>query len=224
MPDSVRQLPLDLPVRAARGRTAFLVAGPNARAVAEIDRWRDWPGGKLALAGPAGAGKSHLAAIWAAETGARRLAGDALPEAAGLAGASVLVDEADAVPGCATSEARLLHLHNHVLGGGGRLLLVGRTPPARWAVALPDLASRLRATHVATIAAPDDVLLTAVMGKLFEDRGVAVAPDVVSYCVARMERSFAEAERVVAALDARALAAGRRIGKRLAAEVLAEAG
>ena len=62
-----RQIPLDLPVRAALGREDFLVSEGNALAVAQIDGWRDWPGRRLALVGPEGAGKTHLAAVWAQE-------------------------------------------------------------------------------------------------------------------------------------------------------------
>jgi len=216
-----RQLALDLPVRQATGRDAFFVAAPNARAVAEIDRWGDWPAGKLALVGPQGAGKSHLAAVWAAETGATVMAGAELSGAAPLP-RHVVVEDADRVARDAAAERHLLHLHNAVLEAGGRLLLTGRTAPARWPVALPDLASRLAATPVARIEAPDDALLAAVLVKLFEDRQLAVTPGLVAYCARRMERSFAAAQALVAALDARALANGRAPGRRLAAEVLDE--
>ena len=215
------QLPLGLPVRAATGREAFLVAEANLQALARIDAWRDWPEGKLALAGPPGAGKSHLAAVWAAETGATLLTGPDLPEAGKVDPRAVVVEAADRVAGAAEAERRLLHLHNRVTAEGGRLLLVGRAPPARWPVALPDLASRLAATALARIGPPDDALLAAILVKLFEDRQIAAPPALVTWLVPRMERSFAAAERLVAALDARALATGRPIGHKLAREVLA---
>jgi len=217
------QLSLDLPVRAATGRAAFLVAGPNAAAVALVDGWRGWPQGRLALAGPPGAGKSHLAAVWAEEAGAQTVGPGALPSPGDLAaGAHLAVDGADEVAGDGSAEERLLHLMNALAETGGRLLLVGRTPPARWPVALPDLASRLAATPVARIGPPDDPLLAAILVKLFEDRQIAVPPDLVAYCAGRMERSFAAAQALVAALDARALAESRPIGRKLAAAVLDE--
>jgi chromosomal replication initiation ATPase DnaA len=208
-------------VRQATGRDAFFVAAPNALALAEIDRWRDWPSGKLALAGPPGAGKSHLAAVWAAEAGATVMASADLSGAPPLP-RNLVVEDADRVAGDDAAERRLLHLHNGVLEAGGRLLLTARAAPARWPVALPDLASRLAATPVARIEAPDDALLSAVLVKLFEDRQLAVTPDLVGYCARRMERSFAAAQALVAALDARALEAGRSPGRRLAAAVLDE--
>ena len=216
-----RQLSLDLPVRAAMGRDDFFISPSNALALAEIDRWRDWPGGRMALVGPAGSGKSHLAQVWATETGARILSADALAGTRPEPG-HVVVEDAEAVAGQPEGERALLHLHNLVLAEGGRLLITGETPPARWPVALPDLASRLTAMPLARLEPPDDALLSALLVKLFADRQVAVPPGLVAWLVPRMERSSAAARRLVAALDARALSTGRPIGQKLAAEVLDE--
>ena len=119
-----------------------------------------------------------------------------------------------------TDETAFLHLYNEMAGRGGSLLLTAESAPARWKVALPDLASRLRAAPVAAIAAPEDALIEAVLVKLFRDRQLRVSPTVVSYVVRRMERSLAAANRVVAALDETALAARRNLTVRLAADVL----
>ena len=83
-------------------------------------------------------------------------------------------------------------------------------PPKSWRSAAP----------VARLEPPDDALLAAVLVKLFTDRQLPVAPEVVSYLVSRMDRSFAAAERLVARLDAAGLERRRRITRSLAAEVL----
>jgi chromosomal replication initiation ATPase DnaA len=75
------------------------------------------------------------------------------------------------------------------------------------------------APHV-RLAPPDDALLAAVMVKLFEDRQVRVAPWLVNWLVARMDRSLASARRLVAQLDAAALAAGGPVTRRLAEAIL----
>ena len=54
-------------------REDFLEGPSNAAALALIEHWPDWPSRVMALTGPQGSGKSHLAAIWAAESGARFL-------------------------------------------------------------------------------------------------------------------------------------------------------
>jgi chromosomal replication initiation ATPase DnaA len=92
--------------------------------------------------------------------------------------------------------------------------------PRTWGITLPDLASRVQAASVATLDALDDALLAALLAKLFADRQITPPPRLIDYCLRRMERSFAAAQALVAALDARSLAEGRPIGPSLAAEIL----
>ena len=218
------QLALPLPHLEARGREAFFVSPANAVAVAQVEGWRDWPEGKLALVGPAGSGKSHLAGVWAGLAGGEVVAASGLGRAdvERLADRPVAVEDADRLPATAEAQAKLFHLHNLARANGQALLLTARVAPSAWRIRLPDLASRMQATAVAVLDPPDDALLTAVMVKLFADRQIAPPPRLVDYCLKRMDRSFAAAQRLVAGLDARALATGRPIGTALAAEVLAE--
>src|SRR5437763_1943381 len=74
------------------------------------------------------------------------------------------------------------------------------------------------------VRAPDDALIGAVLLKLFADRQLEVGEDVVVFLLRHMERSFAAARRIVAALDRAALVARRRITVPLAREVLAAEG
>ena len=215
------QLALDLPVREALGREDFLVAPANALALDAIDGWRDWPGGKLVLIGPEGSGKTHLAHVWAAEAGACVAAARALgpPERLAAAG-RVVVEDAERIAGDRAAEEALFHLHNMLAAADGRLLVTARCAPARWSLALPDLASRMQAAGLARLEPPDDALLSALLVKLFADRQIAVSPALVRYLLPRMERSFAAARALVAALDARALRRGRPVTRALAAELL----
>ncbi len=214
------QLTFDLGRRAGYGRDDFFASPANALALEAVGRWRNWPEGKLLLIGPAGAGKTHLAHVWATEMravfcfGATMAAGDHGP------GQSVVVDDADRVAGDPAAETALFHLHNMVLQGGGRLLLTAARAPRDWGLALPDLASRMAATDVARLDAPDDALLSAVLVKLFADRQIAVPPNLVAYLVTRMERSVAAAGSLVAALDHLALSTRRPLTRSLAAEHL----
>jgi chromosomal replication initiation ATPase DnaA len=219
------QLAFPLPRREARGREAFFVSPANALAVRQIEGWRAWPQGKLVLTGPEGSGKTHLAHVWAALVGARIVAALALAPAdiPSLAEGPVVLEDADRIAGHASTETALFHLHNLALANGQPLLFTARKPPAQWHLSLPDLQSRMAATATAALEPPDDALLTAVLVKLFADRQIAPPPRLIDYCLRRMDRSFAAAQRLVAALDARALATGRPIGTALAAEVL-EAG
>jgi len=227
-----RQLAFDLPVRPALGREDFFVSPANATALAALDAPEGWPGGKLVLTGPPGAGKTHLAHVWAAEQHAAILPAEALAgvDIAPLAARrAVVVEDAgliahlpDTAPDSArdAAEAALFHLHNLLAAEGGRLLLTATEPPSRWALRLPDLASRMQGTMVARIEPPDDALLTAMLAKLFADRGLAPRPAVLAYIVKRIDRSFAAAARITEALDAAALEAGGGVTVPMAAALL----
>ena len=215
------QLVLDLGHRSAHGVEDYLVAPCNQDAVAWLDRWPDWPGPALALHGPAACGKTHLAHIWMNRSGAQLLSAGELSELAPdrvmAQGHNVIVDDA----GSGIDERALLHLYNMIGEAGGNLLLAGRMPPSRWMVGLADLRSRLNAAPAVAIGRPDDALIGAVLVKLFGDRQLPVDGEVLAYGLARMERSFAAARSLVAALDRAALAAHRRITIPLAREVMA---
>ena len=225
------QLVLDLGHRPALGREDFLVADSNQVAVEWIDRWPDWPQPGLALYGEPGAGKTHLTQVWRSLSGAVALEPRALletepPELLGAAGACVL-DDAEALwaadePEAARHEGerRLLHVFNIMAQRGGHLLVAGRAAPARWPIALPDLRSRLATLPAVELGGPDERLIEAVLVKLFADRQLTVEPAVVSYLLRRMERSFAAARALVAALDEDSLRSGRPVTVPLARTLL----
>jgi len=216
------QLPLRLPMRPALGREAFLVGPSNERALAMIEMWRDWPAGKLSLSGPEGAGKTHLAHVWAELSGAVICTSVTLPAPEALkAGTCLAVEDVDrALPLDEATERRFFHVHNRVLELGGHLLLTGRAAPSKWAIMLPDLASRLSAVANVALEAPDDALLAGVLVKLFADRRIRVEPPVVSYLARRIGRSVSDAVQVVDAIDRAALEKGSEVRIPLARKVL----
>ena len=172
------------------------------------------------LIGPEGSGKTHLAHIWAEAAGAVIVpsAGLAGEDLAGLSGSAVVVEDAQRI---GSAEAALFHLHNLVRAAGKTLFLTADRPPRDWGLGLADLLSRMQAAPVARLEGPDDALLSAVLVKLFADRQLKVAPNLIPYLVSRMPRSVGAARALVAALDDRALAAGKPITRQLAANLLA---
>jgi chromosomal replication initiation ATPase DnaA len=217
-----RQLTLALPHRESLSRDDFLEGPGNAAALTLIDHWPDWPARVMLLIGPEGSGKSHLAAIWAAQAGARVTAATALAPhevPAALATGALVVEDVSA--GCVDEHA-LFHLLNLAREDSACVLITSRTPPTAMPVALRDLASRLRALPMVTLAAPDDILLRAVIVKLCADRQMSIDESVVGYLAARIERSFAAARHTVERLDAEALRLARPVTRALAASVLRE--
>ena len=223
------QLPLDLGHRAALAREDFLVAPSNSLAVAWIDRWPDWPSQALAIYGPAGSGKTHLCQVWRRASGAvevdvETLRRDEPPAYLGTAEGGVRACVVEDVAGVLEAEPevarRLLHLYNMMLERGGFLLLSDRAAPARWGCPLADLRSRLAGMQAVALGDPDDSLIRAVLWKHFTDRQLIVGPEVVDYLMTRMERSFAAARGVAAALDRVALARKKPVTVALARGVL----
>jgi len=217
------QLPLSFGHRPALGGDDFLVAAPNADAVAWLDRWPDWSAPALVIHGAPGCGKSHLCQVFLARTGGRAISLETLratppPDLLGGAPAVVLDDVETALAD--GLERQLLHLYNSAAEGRRHLLMTARLAPARWEVRLADLRSRLNAAVACEIGPPDDPLMAAVLVKLFADRQLKVDDGVVAFLLARMERSFDAARRAVAALDAAALAERRNITVPLARAVL----
>lgn len=216
---SGRQIPLDLAHAAGQSRDDLVVTPANERAVGLVEAWPDWPSPVVVLAGPAGSGKSHLAAIWREVSGAStfdptHLGGRAI---AAASQAPVLIDGADEG---ALDETGLFHLMNAVRQADTHLLLTARRFPVAWGVHLPDLLSRLKAASTVEIEEPDDMLLAGVITKLFADRQVEVEPHVVQFLVRRIERSLSTAMRVVDRLDRAALERKSRITRALAGEVV----
>jgi chromosomal replication initiation ATPase DnaA len=222
MPSSPRQLALALEHAESFAREDFLAGPCNEGALDLIERWPDWPADAIALVGPEGSGKTHLATIWAAASGARVISARALGEAklpAALATGALVVED-----GAATDNERaLFHLINLAREEKAYLLFTARSIPAAWPVVLADLVSRLRALPVVTLQAPDDAMLRAVIVKLAADRQLALDESVVRYLSTHIERSFAAARSAVIALDQEALRQGRPPSRALAAEMFRNA-
>jgi chromosomal replication initiation ATPase DnaA len=218
-----RQLAFALPHAESLSRDNFLEGPANAAALGLIDSWPDWPNRVMLLVGPEGSGKSHLAAIWAEEAGARSTGAQALTAAAvpgALATGALVVEDLDVAT---LDERALFHLLNLAREDEAFVLITARVAPAAQPIDLRDLRSRLRAVPVINLMPPDDQLLRALIVKFCADRQLTVDETVVSYLASRIERSFAAARQAVELLDTEALRRGRPVTRALAAELLRDA-
>ena len=179
----------------------LIIGTSNADAVRYLRHVATWPVRTAVLVGPRGSGRSLIGRLFAHDTGGRVIDGHG-----------------------SVSEEEIFHAWNAAQASGAPLLIIADAPPADWNVALPDLRSRLAAVPVLTIGEPDDCLARDLIEALFAQRGMALSPDVASYIVPRMERSYAMIHRVVAALDAASLEKGGGIGIRLTRETLLSQG
>ena len=226
------QLVFDLPVRPALDRENFLVSDSNLRAVDTID---SWPSSSeietdyvKIICGPAACGKSHLAAVWGLKMDAYILAAKDLH----LHELDQLMDEKALVvdgvekigsdpPTQAANEEILFHLINNARQRQHPLLLTASLAPGHLQIDLADLKSRLSALVVATMLPPCDMLMRAILVKLFTDRQLKTDEKVVSYLVSRLERSFLSLNEIVSTIDRTTLSRKAPITVPMVREIMA---
>ena len=218
-----RQLAFALPHAESLTRDNFLEGPANAAGLALVDGWPDWPNRIMLLVGPEGSGKSHLAAIWAEQAGARSIPAHALTAVAvpGALATGALVVEDLRSPDL--DERALFHLMNLAREEAAFVLITARTPPTALQIELRDLRSRLRAVPTVLLLPPDDQLFRALIVKFCADRQLIVDETVVSYLSSRIERSYAAVRQAVELLDTEALRLGRPVTRALAADLLRDA-
>jgi chromosomal replication initiation ATPase DnaA len=169
------RLPLGMPE--AR-ETEFLVGESNARAVHQLEHWATWPVMSALLVGPRKSGRSLLARVFAAKSGAR------------------IFDDADRA-----AEAEVFHAWNTAQQERRPLLIVAEVAPPAWQIQLPDLRSRLAASPLLEIGPPDDELMPRLIEHALARHLLHVRPDVVAWLAKRIERSHLAIQRVADALE-----------------------
>lgn len=215
-----RQLAFALPHAESLTRDNFLEGPANAAGLALVDSWPDWPNRIMLLVGPEGSGKSHLAAIWAEQAGARSISAHALSLAAvpgALATGALVVEDLKPQD---FDERAMFHLMNLAREDEASVLMTARVAPSAFEVELNDLRSRLRAVPTVPLLPPDDLLFRSLIVKFCADRQLTIDETVVSYLASRIERSYAAARQTVDLLDSEALRLGRPVTRALAAELL----
>lgn len=206
-----------------RSPDTLVVAEANRDAAHLLTHWRTWPGGALALTGPQGSGKSHLALAWALEAGARQVSPLASPDDAGAifreSGGRLFIDDAHG----ARDEAMFWRVLDLARAEAGAVLLVGATPPAEWPVALADLRSRLAALPLARLGEPDHALMEVILRRICREQFIFLSDDAAKYLSRRLPRTFAAAHLVAAALDADLVRADRPVTLKAAKKALEKA-
>ncbi|WP_298670014.1 DnaA/Hda family protein [uncultured Sphingomonas sp.] len=178
----------------------FLVTPSNARAAHTLEHWGAWPVMTALLTGPRKSGRSLLARIFASKSG------------------GAIIDDAEM-----RSETELFHAWNRAQADRRPLLIVADAAPPEWRIKLPDLNSRLGASPIAAIGAPDDELMRALLERQFLRRGLDARADLIDWLVARIERSHIAVMRTVDALDQEVLERRKRLSIPLARTTLAAA-
>lgn len=217
---TVQQVPLAFPLRERFTLDQFLVGG-NTELLASVCRPVDgfycaWVWGRP------GSGKSHLLQAVSHETGAAFVPATEIPNVHGYEVFDrVLVDDVHAWIGDRVSEEALLSLYNNRLQDGLVLVAAARKPPGELRFAIPDLASRLRASACFEMLPPSDEAAGTVLQRVAQDRGFELDANVVSFLLSRTDRDLAALLRLLEAIDVESLSAQRRVTVPFIKQVLA---
>jgi chromosomal replication initiation ATPase DnaA len=216
------QLVFDLPLPQSYDEADFFITSRNERALGLVMAWPEWHAPAAIVYGPPLSGKTYLANIWRNRAQAEFVEASALAARAWTAPfAPLVIEDADSSAFCETA---LFHHLNLAREHGSFILLTAEAAPGQWRIALPDLRSRIRSYPAAAIEPPDEEHLAAALLKHFSDRQIEIAPDVIAYLIARIERSMAAAQAVAAKLDRLALAEHKKVTRAFAARALKEMG
>lgn len=205
----ITQLAIDFNLRPCMGKEDFMVAKPNIEAVTMIDNWPDWPFFAVCIYGPEGSGKTHLANVFSNNVSIKTNYPYKIPviKAKNLKPETpyelfkqhncLIIEDLENLNDFET----LFHTYNLYKNENGFILFTSRIAPARLTIPLADLRSRLNAMPAIEIKEPDDELLNILIIKLFSDRQIIVSPEIVSYILKNMERSFSYARKLVSEID-----------------------
>lgn len=228
MSTSVQQLPLELPHRPALGKEDFLIAPCNEEAVHLIDSWPDWSFFAACIYGSEGCGKTHLANVFSNRVALLTNFPYKIPCIKASSLKLETVHELYAQNQCLIvenlnadiNEEAMFHLYNLYRNEGGNILFTSRIAPARLPFKLKDLQSRLNIVPSIEIKDPDDELLSSLLIKLFMDRQFMVSPEIITYLLNNIQRSFAYARKIVAEIDNISLARKRAVSIPLVKEAI----
>ena len=190
----MRQLPLPLSWSFSKDVKDFIVSDCNRYAFGWLEKWPLRIHSQIVcLVGEAGAGKTHLAHIWAEKMEATWFGNvdicyDTISnEFEQISNKFFVLDDADEVK----DELLLFYLFNTIKSSNSYLLLTAKNYPNTWHLGLEDIRSRLSTVDVVQIHKPNDTAMSLIISKMLFQRGLIASDEVITFIANRIERSYA---------------------------------
>ncbi|MDR2681750.1 MAG: hypothetical protein LBB29_01735, partial [Holosporaceae bacterium] len=191
----------------------FVDSDENRDAIKCLVRWPDWNANGIIIYGEAGVGKTHIANLWAQTANAVYVLRHSLnrnPRTLFEADCNFIIDNFDDFLHFKNHEW-MFHFFNISREKNRYFLLLSRTHPSLWRIALDDLRSRLFTLPAIHMKNPEDELLFKIAKKLSKDLGIVIADETVRYLIHIVDRSVSSIAKTLRILDKIALQNQRAI-------------
>lgn len=176
---------------------AFIFSPANKDAYNWLDIWPQKMGDIFCtyVFGPAKCGKKHLAKLWCAQN-----QGTFIKE---VSDHVMQIENKNMVYDIQAmeSEENLFHFYNAARENKSHVLFLGNKPLNEVSIKLPDLRSRLQTAHQIEIYQPDEELMLALYKKKFDEVGVLINEEVLSFLSIRLERCYVVIDDTVKKLE-----------------------
>lgn len=198
------QLIIDLPRREALGREDFLVNSRNEDAVCFIDNFPNQKINSGILIGSRGSGKTHLVNVLCSNLGRKKWSflnpkNENIYDIFSINDLVIIEDINNF--NSKEDEDFLFHSINLSKELNKALLLTSSRKISKLDFKTLDLVSRLDAMQAAFIEEPDDMLMEALIIKLFNDRQIIIKPNIVNFLMQRIERSYLGVAEIIDLID-----------------------
>jgi len=217
------QLTIEMPKRSALGREDFMVNECNHEAIQFIDTFYQGKMKSGVLIGPKGSGKSHLVNVFCKNFEKERWLisqkGDKNIYKIFQENNMIIIEDIDLISSV-VEEEYLFHSINLSKELNKVLLLTSGVNLSDISIKTPDLRSRLDSIQSVKILEPNDDLMNALILKLFHDRQILIKPNIISYLMQRIERSYLGISSIVDLIDNVSLSKHKSISKNLIKELL----
>jgi chromosomal replication initiation ATPase DnaA len=217
------QLTIEMPKRSALSREDFMVNECNHEAIQFIDTFYQGKMKSGVLIGPKGSGKSHLVNVFCKNFEKERWLisqkGDKNIYKIFQENNMIIIEDIDLISSV-EEEEYLFHSINLSKELNKVLLLTSGVNLSDIIIKTPDLRSRLDSIQSVKILEPNDDLMNALILKLFHDRQILIKPNIISYLMQRIERSYLGISSIVDLIDNVSLSKHKSISKNLIKELL----
>ena len=151
------------------------------------------------LYGPKKSGKTHLSSIWCNKNNSLNLIlkNIKINKIINL-NKNIFIDDVFLL----LEEEKLFHLINHCKINKLKILLSSNLKPSEYKFESNDLSSRIRSFTLVKIYQPDDLLISNLMIKLFNDRQIYISDrKVIPFITQRINRTFEDVYKIVDKID-----------------------